>query len=216
MGNADKTPDTVIQTPSMRTMDRRGIYYYKRMTNFFWEIVDLLSYKHERFAAVYERFIGEEYKNEYRASGIKKTDKVLHIGCGAYPLSEIALASIFGAHIVGIDKNPKAVKLASEVVKHKKLEKQISIQHGNGVDFAVDGFDVIIVSGCSLPKVKILDNVFKMAKKKSMIIVREIEFATREVYDCVNAYQGITVSKKIRIDPGVPLLGWHTIFLTKK
>ena len=216
MAKVTETIQIDVPIQKTKTTDNVSIYLFKKMINWFWEFVDLLSYKSEKIARLYEKAIGEEYQKEYRESGIKKKDRILHIGCGSYPLSEISLARLFRAQVVGIDKNPKAVKLASEVVKSKHLEKQISIHHGNGVDYAVDGFDVIIVSSCSLPKGRILDNVFSLAKKKSMIIVREIAIATDDVYDRVNAHRDIVLMKKIENNPGLPFLfGWDTIFLMK-
>jgi precorrin-6B methylase 2 len=201
-----------------RRSDRLGIYLVKKGFNYFWEIIDVMSVKSERIAAMYEKSIGEQYRNEFQKSGLSETGKILHIGCGAYPLSELSIARFSKGDIVGIDKNPKAVRLANRVIKKKDLAGRISIVHGNGVNFEVDGFDAIIISSCSLPKGRILDNVFRLAKKKSMIIVRETSIATSDVFASINDRNDITLVKRLHNTPGPPFsrLSWNTFFLTKQ
>lgn len=188
----------------------------KKSLNYFWEIVDFLSNKNEKAAELYERSIGKEYRIEYEACNISNGDRVLHIGCGAYPLSEIAFARLFNTHVVGIDKNPKVVELADEVISSLKLDKKIKIEHGNGTNYPVDKFDIIIVSSCSLPKAKILENVFKLAKRPSTIIVRELDIATDGILDYVNSYDDIVFQKKIHHQSLLLPIGWNAFFFTKK
>ena len=55
--------------------------------------------------------------------GLTKNDKILHIGCGAYPLTAITIAEQIGAKIVGIDKKFKNVRRAEIIVNKKNLQK---------------------------------------------------------------------------------------------
>ena len=49
---------------------------------------------------------------EYNLFDIKHGEKVLHIGSGSFPLSEIILSEVAHAKVIGIDRNPKAIKRA--------------------------------------------------------------------------------------------------------
>jgi len=217
MATAANNDNRNFRFEKTKTIDRLTISLIKKFLNYFWEIVDTLSYKSEKAAELYEKSVGEKYKNEYETFGISKDNKVLHIGCGAYPLSEIALAKLLGAEVVGIDKKPNAVKLADDVISKKSLGEKVKIEHGNGTNYPVNGFDVIIVSGCSLPKGEILENVFKIAKKQSTIIVRELNVATDDVLECINSHRDIVVEKKIHHrGPFLLPIGWSAIHLTKK
>jgi precorrin-6B methylase 2 len=215
---AKTVKDSFINIQSNKTgkIERLAISLIKKFLNYFWEIVDILSYKNEKAAEFYAKSIGENYKTEYESCGISKKDRVLHIGCGAYPLSEIALAKLFNAQVVGIDKNPKVVKLADRVISKMKLDKIIKVEHGNGTNYPVDKFDVIIVSSCSLPKAKILENVFKIAKKPSTIIVRELDIATNGILDYVNSYEDIVLEKKIHHQSLLLPIGWNAFCFSKK
>jgi precorrin-6B methylase 2 len=189
-----------------------------KITNFFWDIIDVLAHENRKIAELYEKIIGEEYKKEFVSFGISKGNKVLHIGCGAYPLTEIELAKLFNVKVVGIDKNPLAVKLANEVIQKERLGKKIKIEHGDGVNHPVNKFDVIIISSCSSPKLKILEHIFKIAKKQSVIIVREIDAAVERVLEYINSRNDVTQVKKIHHTP-FPFLhpiGWNSIYLKKK
>lgn len=207
-----------IQSKNQKSLDGSSIILIKKFLNYFWEFVDILSYKSDKAAKLYEKSIGEEYKHEYETYGISKDKKVLHIGCGAYPLSEIALANLFGVEVVGIDKNPKAVKLANEVISKKKLDTKVKIEHGDGTNYSVEKYDVIIVSSCSIPKVKILDNIFKKAKKQSTIVIREINIATDAILESIDYHKDVVFVKKVRHHPGSFLspIAWNAIYLTKK
>ena len=132
-----KKPDTIL---------RLLIFLTNRTSNYFWGIADILSNKFDKFAEIYEKSIGSEYKREYKTFGLSQDKKVLHIGCGAYPMTEITLAKLFGIEVTGIDKNPRAVKLAEEFIHKYKLDDKINIEHGDGVNYPANNFDVIIIS----------------------------------------------------------------------
>jgi precorrin-6B methylase 2 len=195
-----------------------AIFFIKKISNCFWELADTWSYKNEKIATFYNRFIGKEYQKEYENCAIASNVNVLHIGCGAYPLTEIVLASCSTGHIVGIDKNQKTVTQARQVIEKKKLEDCITITHGDGLDFSVDDFDVIIVSSCSLPKVQILKHLFEKAKSQSTIVVREVDIAANDILQCLDAHHDIELIKQVRHNP-FPFfepIGWTTFYLKKK
>jgi precorrin-6B methylase 2 len=205
-------------TTKKTILDSIAIFFIKKISNCFWEVADNWSYKNEKIAKLYNKSIGKEYCKEYENCDISSNANVLHIGCGAYPLTEIVLASCSSGHIIGIDKNPLTVTRAQQVIKKNKLEDHITLKHGDGLDFSVEDFDVIIVSSCSLPKVKILQHLFQKAKSHSTIIVREVDIAANDILQCIDAHHDIELKKQVRHNP-FPFfepIGWTTFCLKKK
>ena len=188
------------------------------MSNYLWEIADTWSYKNEKIAQLYNKSIEKEYRKEYENCDVHGNVDILHIGCGAYPLTGIVLAGCSTGHIVGIDKNPQTVKRAQQIIQKNKLENHILIKQGDGLDYPVNNFDFIIISSCSLPKVKILNHIFQKAKSPSTIIVREVDIATNDILQCIDAYEDIIIKKQIHHNP-FPFfepIGWTTFYLEKK
>ena len=193
------------------------IFLIKKTSNYFWGIADILSNKFDKFAEIYEKSIESEYKMEYEAFGISQDKKVLHIGCGAYPMTDITLAKLSGIDVTGIDKNPKAVKLAEEFIHKYKLDNKIKIEHGDGANYPTNKFDVIIISSCSHPKVKILHHIFKHAKKHSIIIVRELDIAKDAILECIDSHKDIILEKRIHHPAPIFLpTGWDAFLLIKR
>ena len=193
------------------------IFIIRTTSNYFWIVVDILSKDSKKIAKLYKKSIGEEYKNECKTLNISKGKKVLHIGCGSYPLTEMTLANLSEANIVGIDKNKKAVSRAKKVILKENLQNKIKIEQGNGVTYPVKDFDLIIVSGCALPKKEILNHLFKDSKKNCNIIIRDFEGTSDETLDCINAHKNIVIKKRIyHPSPSYFMLGWNAFHVENK
>jgi len=208
-----------MEKPSTKKtlIDTLAVFIVKKISNFFWEIADAWSYKNNKIAQRYNDSIEDEYQKECDACGVSPNSKVLHIGCGAYPLTELVLARCCSGTLVGIDKNQLAVQRAREVIRNHHLENRITVHHGNGIDYPVDDFDMILISSCSLPKVQILEHLFKNVKSKCVIIVREIRIATPDIFRCISEHPEITIVQQMHHTP-FPFygpLGWDTIYLQK-
>ena len=198
-------------------IDTLTIFCIKKISNLFWEVADTWSYKNHKIAHRYDNSIEKEYQKECETYGLSTNSSVLHIGCGAYPLTDIVLAQNCLGAIVGIDKNPVAVHRAKEVIRQNHLETRITVQHGNGTEFPVNNFDLILVSSCSLPKVQILEHLFKNAKHQCTIVVREISIATADILCCINSHPEIEIIQQMHHTP-FPFygpLGWDTFYLRK-
>lgn len=199
-------------------LDSIAIFCVKRTANCFWDIADNWSYKNEKIAQLYNKTISEEYQKEYEACDLSARKNILHIGSGSYPLTEIILASCSSGHIIGIDKNNKTVIKAQQVVQRKNLQDRISIKHGDGCDIAAEDFDAIIISSCSLPKVKILQHIFQKVRPSSTIIVREVDIATKDIFSCIASHPEIVLQKQISHNPFpfIEPFGWTSFCLKKK
>jgi len=189
-----------------------------KTSGFLWYIIDNLSCKLDGFAQVYENSIGREYSKEYAQLRLSATKKVLHIGCGSYPLTNIILSADGLQHIVGIDSDPRAVELAQHIISKKHLSEQVTIEQSDGQHYSVKKFDIIIISSCSWPKMDIVDHVLTDAKKNSIIILRELNHVVKPVKQCILSHPDIVILKHISHHP-FPFygpIGWQSFYLTKK
>ena len=197
----------------------RSIIFFNRITsNVFWKIMDNLAYRNEKIDEIYEHVIGIEYAKEYKEFHLSNHKKLLHVGCGAYPLSEIILAQATHLEIVGIDKDKATVQHAQNLIRKKHLQHRVTITYGDGVDYPLDGFDVIIVSSCSVPKIEVLKTIFSRAPQGTIIIVRELGSALSTITDLIHQNQHLDIVNRIhhvRLSY-FGLIVWNSLYIKKK
>lgn len=188
----------------------------RKRANFFWHLVDIFSGMISVVGTFYEQYIGKEYERENKQFELHKNQSILHIGCGAYPITAIILEKYISGPIVAIDKNPLVVAIAQNIIKKKKLQDKILIKQGDGSEFDVTKFDTIIISSCSIPKEKVLENVFNNAKHSSRIIVRELFSEIQTFNNLIKSYN--CINRNGEIDCRVfPRLHWRSYcFIVKK
>ncbi len=76
---------------------------------------------------------------------VNKDSKVFDIGCGSGILA-IAAAKLGAKEVVAVDLDEVAVKVAKENVRENKVEKSVSVMHGNLTDVIKDKADVIVAN----------------------------------------------------------------------
>lgn len=203
----------------MNLKNKLQIYLMKNISSYYWWFIDNLANKLDKLAEIYyKKSIGSEYRQEYKTFDISKEDKVLHIGSGAFPLTEIILVESIGTTVLGIDKSLNAVKSANDVVYKKNLHDKIKIDHGDGIDYPIKNFDVVIVSSCASPMVKIVEHIFNTAKNNTRIIIREMEASIKPLIKYIGMQKDVSLVKKIAHHP-FPFLkpfGWQSFYLIKK
>jgi len=172
----------------------------------------------EKIAKIYEKTISKEYERESKLFDISHDKNILHIGCGAYPITAMTIAKINGSKITGIDKSARTIKLAKNIIQEKNLYERITIEQGDGTNYPLDGFDTIIISGCAHPKQKILEHVFESAKSQSKIIFRTSGISVKSIIGNINLHQDISLIEKIENHP-FPFtkpFGWQSFYFIKK
>jgi len=206
------------QTHKKTIMDTFTFRLIKNISNFFWDIADTWSNKNKTIANYYDHSIIKSYQKEWATCGVQTPEKVLHIGCGAYPLTQLVLAQCSSATLVGIDNNPLAVQQAQDLITRYQLTSRITVHHGDGRTYPVHDFDMIIISTCATPKIPILHHVIKTMKPHSTIIIREIRIATKELLAFFDLHPEITLTAHLHHTP-FPFygpLGWDTFYLQKQ
>jgi len=181
----------------------------------FWHYADRIACKIKTLGELYERIIGTSYKEERKEFNLSESKNILHIGCGSYPITAMILAEIDEVKIVAIDRNKRSLKRADEVIRRRNFEDKIRTDYGNGTNYPLEGFDTIIVSGCSVPKIKVLTYVLKNAQPKSRIIVRTSYTDVESLIYSLNLQDDISIIKKMESRP-LPGSIWTAFYLVKK
>ena len=171
--------------------------YKIKKANIYWKIFDLLACKLPKLAKIYNKTIGKAYRVEREKFSLQDSKNILHIGCGSYPITAMVLAEMDDVNIVTIDNKDNSIKQANEIIKKYDLNDRITAKKGDGTKYPLDKFDTIIVSGCSFPKIQVLEHVFKNAKPDSRIIVRDSFLDMDSIINSINPGEDITVKKKI-------------------
>jgi len=149
--------------------------------NFIRKIENFLS-KYLLFAKIYSYFFENMTIDEFSMVEITDKSKVINIGCGSIPHTLIILAKVKDWAFLGIDKDEVAVESAKKIVHNYHLSERIDIEVGDGLDFDVSSFDLIIVSHGVEPKTRLLEKLGIDMRDDSIILYRTIWDSLTSVY----------------------------------
>jgi histidine 2-aminobutanoyltransferase len=107
-------------------------------------------------------------ESEGKMAKLEKNDKVIILGGGSLPLSALTYTKVFGVQCTCIDIDERAVITSRLLIKHLNLENKIEIQLGDAFEYALEGYDLILVV-CLLPKKEALRHVFAENAKSKVI-----------------------------------------------
>lgn len=146
---------------------------------------------------------------------LSNTKRILHIGCGSYPITAMKLAEMGYGNIITIDEDLKALKRANKVIDAKNLNGIIQAKYGSGASYPLEEFDTIIVSGCSVPKEQVLEHIFKNSKPETKIIVRKTKFDVDSLINRLNLPKDLSIidTKENYL---LPILYWDSLLIIKK
>jgi protein-L-isoaspartate O-methyltransferase len=179
----------------------------------FWHYIEILAYKINLLAILYENSIGREYTKEAKKFNLSNAKNILHVGCGSYPISGIMLKKNKASKIVTIDTNTKSVRRAGKLLKKKKLNKSIKADIGDGRNYPLNKFDTIILSGCAFPKKEVVEYIIKNANHNCKIIIRD---ANHEYYTTLDLIKKFKDIKKLdEIENKALFFKWKSLYLIK-
>jgi len=145
---------------------------FKKFLDRIYYIYEIISTNISFFSFLYLKFHEPAVKKEIKMADISKSDKILHIGCGAIPYTSIIISEEHDGEITGIDNQLRSITLANKLLNRLNLSKKIHIEIGAGETYNISNFDVIIMSyGIGKPEM-VLRNVFENLKKDGKIILR--------------------------------------------
>lgn len=157
---------------------------------------------------MYENYMRAALKEEVIMADITKNDRVLHIGCGFYPITAILLSNKTGASVTGIDRNQNAIQVAEKHLQKRNI-KNVEVKYGDGINYSGRNFDVIIITSSVTPIIKVLKNILKNSDKDCKIICRE--FITNK--DAIN--QSLNDSFDVTLKKIKQKSGWNSYLILK-
>lgn len=99
-------------------------------------------------------------------------EKILHLGCGTLPTTSLLIAQTAPVHVVGIDNNKIAVRIAQRFIKRKNLAESITIQYGDEGHFSLNDFDAIFIAINVWPLDRVLRHLATTMKPSARILCR--------------------------------------------
>lgn len=137
---------------------------------------------HPPFGALYGRALYRRLvAGEARAAGIVPGMRVLHVGCGALPMTAIYLAGM-GCRVTAVDQDPGCVRLAAEAVSRRGLAGRVTVTGGDGLDVDAAPFAAVWVSVQVRPKAAILRRLLGQLRPGSPLIYRNPRGWARRLY----------------------------------
>ncbi len=143
----------------------------------FWSsslftLLEMLAVKMNLFDALLTKWRKPVLSLEVQMLNIIPSEKVLHLGCGAFPSATILIAQQKEAHVVGIDNNHIAVRLARSCIQRKALSNRVTIEHGDAMYYRVLDFDVIYIAINVWPIDKVLKHLAQTMKPTARILCK--------------------------------------------
>jgi precorrin-6B methylase 2 len=159
---------------SKRSMKSFGcILNWRRfLSSSLFTLLEILAVKINLFDALLTKWRKPVLSIEIQMLNILPSEKVLHLGCGAFPSATIFIAKQKKVNVVGIDNNYIAVKLARSCIKKKDLSNRVIIEHGDALYYPVLDFDVIYIAINVWPIDKVLKHLAQTMKPTTRILCK--------------------------------------------
>ena len=135
-------------------------------------LLEILAVRMPLFDSLLTQWREPIINSEIQLLQIDSSNRVLHLGCGAFPSAAIAIAAKKKTHVVGIDNNSIAVKLARICIKKKGLSSLVTIEYGDGVSYQVSDFDVIYIAINVWPIDRVLLHLAQTMKPTAQILCK--------------------------------------------
>ena len=105
-------------------------------------------------------------ENQIKAMHISPDQRLVFLGSGPVPLTLILLSRLFNVRSIGIDSNPESVALATQVIRHLGLQKDIEIVKGDDSCLENLDWDIVLVAALAEPKNRIFRNLRKILEQR--------------------------------------------------
>jgi protein-L-isoaspartate O-methyltransferase len=164
---------------------------FKTLFDYLYSTFEIITHQISFIATLYLKFHEPSVKIELKLAHISPSDKVLHIGCGAIPYTCIILAKHNITHIVGIDNVPAIVDFANEYLTQRGLYDRINIKLGDGTNFDIHKFDVIIISHGVLNQKAVVQHVLNTMRPDTRLLLRKSTIQKKTDIDSIVKYRAV-------------------------
>lgn len=145
----------------------------KKTLDKFYYVCELICHRVSIFSKIYVKFHEDSVKKEIQMAQITKSDKILHMGCGAIPYTAIIINKEIKANVVGIDNRKRIIDYANKFVeRYFPSNNSIKFEFADGKKYNITDFDVILISYGITNQEQVLENVIKNIKKDARVIIR--------------------------------------------
>jgi precorrin-6B methylase 2 len=135
-------------------------------------LLEIIAVKIYLFDSLLTKWRTPVLNTELQMLAIQPSEKVLHLGCGAFPSATLQIAQGKGRPVVGIDNNYIAVKLAQSYIKKKGLSNLVTIEYADGISYPIHDFDVIYIAINVWPIDKVLFHLAQTMKSSARILCK--------------------------------------------
>ncbi len=118
-----------------------------------------------------ETFYSDLLEREMEMVSLCPGDNVLHIGCGALPLTALNLAEK-GLKVTAVDIDPTAVLRAKRFLKQMGGEDAVEVRHADGGKMSANQFDAVWISLHVAPKREIVSNLLSNLRPGAHLVYR--------------------------------------------
>jgi len=142
------------------------------LSSVFFTVLEIFATKMNIFDSLLTKWREPILSREIQTLNIIPSEKVLHLGCGAFPSASIFIAKKKKTHVVGIDNNYLAMILARSYIKKKHLSDVVTIEYGDGTNYPVQDFDIIYIAINVWPIDKVLLHLAQTMKPNARILCK--------------------------------------------
>ncbi|MDZ4064588.1 MAG: nicotianamine synthase family protein [Coriobacteriia bacterium] len=144
---------------------------------------------------------------EVHAASLHAGDKVLFVGCGPLPLTNILLAAHHDVHTIAVETDADLADLADRVVQRLGLSERIEAVRGDHRWLSVGRIpDLVMVAAQANPRRQILQHLLDVLPKGARVSLRTYEKGMRRILagdeDLSLPEEFVVVDK---VDPGPPV-----------
>ncbi len=111
----------------------------------------------------------ELIRNQMKELSPSQGQTMVFLGCGAFPISPILVASLYNTRVIGIDKNPQKVELARRCIEALGL-KDIEIIEGDERVISSLDPDIISIAALAQPKKRIFKNIYNLLTRRRCVV----------------------------------------------
>ncbi|SDY35002.1 hypothetical protein [Tindallia californiensis] len=164
------------------------------------------TFSYPLFQYYYEKIVRDEIK----IGGIKRQDRVLCIGGGAFPATAIEIHRQTGAKVDVLDCDQEAVQHASDLLQRMGKNKDINVYVGCGQSFDPKNYQVVHIALQVKNREEVLAHLQKNTHPGTKILARFPRAWMEKFYDrSYGKYSNemLTSNKKLLLNPRKTIKG---------
>ena len=180
----------------------KSILQWKRRLLYAVKNIENIGAVSPMFARIYSRlFYQKMVAREIALSEITPELRVLHVGCGPFPMTAMMLAR-FGARVTAADIDPDALILARNVLNRNGLSSAIRLVSGCGSSLDFSGYQAVWISLHVQPMQQVIIRALDNTPPEAAVVFRGPAGVLKHFYDETDALRiGAAVHRREIFQP---------------